>query len=395
MEISVTGKPRSVSAIAPHLWGSRLDALLLGGASVLVFVAFRLADLSGETGAVVGVAMLVLAHFVNHPHFAHSYQLFYSGWPDVRDGHLLPEVAKRWWWAAAIAPGALAAFLAFAGWRAAQADTIWIAVAINLMGALVGWHYVKQGFGMAMTDAALKRRFWPDPVRKVLLVNAYACWAAAWIGLNSTKASAMFWGYFSLQMQLPVALLWAAWALCFCTTVWTVIVVTRAVRAMWLQQPDGPIPFNGLMAYAVSLYLWTVFSWAEPIYLLVIPFFHSLQYLTVVWRYKLNEWRVGQQAHSVRRQAVIFALSGMAMGAAGFWALPLVFDLARTGQWLTSYNEPATALACAWLFINVHHYLIDNVLWRKGNPKVSRYLFGQSPMSRPMPAAQPSPLSIR
>jgi hypothetical protein len=28
-----------------------------------------------------------------------------------------------------------------------------------------------------------------------------------------------------------------------------------------------------------------------------------------------------------------------------------------------------------WIFINIHHYFLDNVMWRRGNPEVSKYLF--------------------
>ena len=41
----------------------------------------------------------------------------------------------------------------------------------NIMGFSVGWHYVKQAYGMAMVDAALKRRYLPDSDKKVLLVT--------------------------------------------------------------------------------------------------------------------------------------------------------------------------------------------------------------------------------
>ena len=27
------------------------------------------------------------------------------------------------------------------------------------------------------------------------------------------------------------------------------------------------------------------------------------------------------------------------------------------------------------IFINVHHYFLDNVMWRRGNPEVAKYLF--------------------
>jgi len=28
-----------------------------------------------------------------------------------------------------------------------------------------------------------------------------------------------------------------------------------------------------------------------------------------------------------------------------------------------------------WVFINIHHYFIDNVIWRRENTDVSKYLF--------------------
>ena len=30
-----------------------------------------------------------------------------------------------------------------------------------------------------------------------------------------------------------------------------------------------------------------------------------------------------------------------------------------------------------WIFINVHHYFLDNVMWRRENPETGKYLFGR------------------
>jgi len=32
-----------------------------------------------------------------------------------------------------------------------------------------------------------------------------------------------------------------------------------------------------------------------------------------------------------------------------------------------------------WTFINVHHYVIDNVIWRADNPETRAHLFGPKP----------------
>lgn len=359
-----------------HLWGATTDAVLLGGASIVAFLIIRTIEFSEESLAALFMATTVLAHFVNHPHFAHSYQIFYASLGDVRAGRWGSDLSWRWWWAGVIAPLLLLISLGFAAWQASVGDTLWIALSLNLMGALVGWHYVKQGFGMAMTDAALKKRFWPPRVRLALLTNAYLCWAAAWVGLNSTKAAIAYWGFFSLEFHIPASVIVIAWVACLASTCTTALLVTRALQDFRRRDPVAPLPYSGLLAYVVSLYLWTLFAWVDPAYLLVIPLFHSLQYLTVVWRYKWNEWSTATTGRRPYREAASFASRGVALGALGFWLAPSLVDFARTGHFTAGMGQTSIGLACAWLFINVHHYLLDNVMWRKGNPSAAKHLFG-------------------
>ena len=52
----------------------------------------------------------------------------------------------------------------------------------------------------------------------------------------------------------------------------------------------------------------------------------------------------------------------MVLGALGFWGLPILLDN------LVPYNQEifgATVFFFMfWIFINVHHYFLDNVMWR-------------------------------
>ena len=57
------------------------------------------------------------------------------------------------------------------------------------MTLLVGWHYGKQGYGMLIVDCVLKRRFFTPRQKWVLLANAYAVWAYAWMRGNSEIAT--------------------------------------------------------------------------------------------------------------------------------------------------------------------------------------------------------------
>lgn len=57
---------------------------------------------------------------------------------------------------------------------------------INLIGFLVGWHYVKQGCGMLIVDAVLKKNYFSDQEKRVLSLNAYAVWIMSWLYANHT-----------------------------------------------------------------------------------------------------------------------------------------------------------------------------------------------------------------
>jgi hypothetical protein len=241
---------------------------------------------------------------------------------------------------------------------------------------------------MAMVDAALKRLYWPPSARRALLVNAYTVWFAAWALVNDSSAGTAYWGYFRLAFDIPGALVACLCAAVVATTAWAGVAVARAFEAHIVRGVRcTKLPWNGALAYVVTLYLWTLFAWVDVAYLLVIPFFHSLQYLAVVWRYKTNE--LSQRAEnrvSVRKGQFRFALTGVVLGALGFWLVPGLIDYVRLGDLPKMSGTVAPALACAWVFINIHHYLIDNVLWRQGNPNVSRYLFQSA--ARPPSAAR-------
>ena len=55
-----------------------MDFLLLGGGSLIVLPLLALAYPGQERPVVIAAFSLMLAHVINHPHFAHSYQLSYK-----------------------------------------------------------------------------------------------------------------------------------------------------------------------------------------------------------------------------------------------------------------------------------------------------------------------------
>ncbi|MFO6446381.1 hypothetical protein ACLBKU_04485 [Erythrobacter sp. NE805] len=362
-----------------YLFGPVVDFLCLGGSSLLLLPFLFMLPEARYAGPVTTL-MLLLANVLNHPHFAHSYQIFYRGF--ARKAFTLSlgrEMQARYLFAGLVAPVLLAAFLA---WGALAKDTRLLGHGANLMVLAVGWHYAKQGYGMLMVDAVLKRRFLDERTKKVLLVNCYAVWLAAWVNLNVAISKDDLWGlaYYSFALPRPLQIVTGLAAMA------TSAAATWALAMHWKRK--GALPVNGVVAYGVSLYLWLLFVNVNPLWGLVVPALHSLQYLVVVWRFQLNYETAQLSSEAYRKGSMIralfganpaghlavFVIFGALLGFLGFWGVPVAVD------GLVPYDRQAIPGALFpfmfWIFLNVHHYVLDSVMWRSGNPDTKTHLFG-------------------
>jgi hypothetical protein len=368
---AVTAAPRS-----GWLFHPLVDFFCLGGGSMLVLGALMLVPSSMALQADFAFWALIVAHVINHPHFAHSYQIFYSGFRRKAFGDSFePGLRLRYVFAGIYVPILLGAYLVT---TIVMGSVAALAYGANAMFFLVGWHYVKQGYGMAMLDAVLKKRFFKPAEKKVLLWNGYAGWLVSWLYVNQIVAKFDYWGLAYYSFATPAWMMDAAFVAAGVTTLALVaMVLLKAVKE------QGRLPWNGLIGYVVSLYGWLILARINPLFTLFVPAFHSLQYLVVVWRYQLNRTRAAPDAGS--RPAgvlpsigllrnVLFLVLGVLFGYLGFWGLP---------EWLNGHVAYDRALFGAsvflfvfWIFINIHHYFLDNVMWRRENPETRRHLFG-------------------
>lgn len=348
------------------------DFLLLGGGSLVVLLLVMAAFPTADNTIRLAEWMLLTANVVNHPHFAYSYQLFYRNFRARAFGDAFPHGLKsRYRFAALYAPVLLAAFL---GTAVARRDMMMLGLGANLMGLLVGWHYVKQGYGMLIVDGVLKRNFFDARDKRWLLWNGYAVWALSWCQINRIFEKGDYWGVAVYTIGIPNWVFYLSVSAAVSTSV-------MAAKALFrLRGGDAPFPINGAVAYVVSLYVWLLVR--HPAALLVIPALHSLQYLVVVFRYRINLERNGDTlgrrwlpSTGAWSSLLLFAVAGAILGYLAFWIIPLTLDSHFT---LKQHGlGPAPYLFSFWVFINVHHYLLDNVIWRKDNPDTSRYLFNR------------------
>lgn len=172
-----------VSVAAPpqkYLFGPFIDFFMLGGSAFLILPVLYFVPLKYE--GVVALAAFLLSHLINQPHFAHSYQIFYRNFArKVRGDGYDRSLQIRYIIAGIAVPMIMVAFFAYGS---VTGNARLLGYATNAMGFFVGWHYVKQGYGMLMVDAVLKRKFFSDQDKKALLFNGYAVWLFAWLQTN-------------------------------------------------------------------------------------------------------------------------------------------------------------------------------------------------------------------
>jgi hypothetical protein len=356
-----------------YFFGPVRDFLLLGGASLVLLPIVLV--LPGGAFSTIAWVMLLVAIVINNPHFAHSYQLFYERF-GTKSGPASPRSLRiRYLLAGVIVPAALAVFLAI---TIATGDLHTLGIAGNTMAFFVGWHYVKQGYGMLIVDGVLKRRFFKESEKRALVINAYAVWSVTWISVNTGGYDSSRFGIDYFLLALPQIFLVVAMALALVTSVWAAYVMLKRLLA-----GEG-VPLNGAVAYLVTLYLWMLFVRIDPIWLLVVPALHSLQYLVVVWRFQLN-----RQTPFLNGRALTdsipprpvrmkwFVAQGIVLGLLGFYIIPFFLEVIVHPA--ASDVGASVFFFAFWIFVNVHHYFIDNVMWRSENADVKRFLFSPPP----------------
>jgi hypothetical protein len=341
------------------------------------------------------IAMWMLADVLNHPHFAASYQIFYRDFRVKLLGSRLSRAMRiRYLIAGIVVPASLLVFFAVS---VAAGDARMLGFAGNLMLFLVGWHYTKQGYGMLMVDAVYRRRFFNDREKAVFLCNAYACWILFWLCMNWYVSERQVWGLSYYSFAVPAGVLVLAGVVVAVTTLLTFWAFARRLAG------GRGLPWAGVVAYLTSLYFWALARF-NPMALLFVPAFHSLQYLVIVWRAEHNRAALiaddrRSELHGKRLLSPVatFMIAAFLLGLAGFWWLPQLFD--RVVAYDNETFGGTMFMFMFWIFINIHHYFMDNVIWRRENPDTARALFGMAgkpaaAATATLPSTTPAPTTI-
>ena len=350
---------------------------LLGGASLLTWIAcvflqaFRTQSWAANHHLEEFAATFsFLALVVNYPHFMISYRFAYGrGWGIVR----------RHPWALLGVPVALTVCFALTymemkassshwtliqwingaflrvGWMppiqsTENAGVSYLALLVQFMYLTVGWHYAKQIFGCVLAACRKAGCELRREQRRALHWSVHGVWIANYLGTNSSSIPGgpgpTFFGLQLPSVYFPGELRLASIALCVGLSTHFLVQVLPRIRSSW-----------ALLVPWIAFHVW----WLTPFrqlefYLYAVPFFHSLQYLYFAW---------GREAKFGSKRPWIVALACVVGGFVFFEWLPSTLDSKlRTDLRL---QIPFVFIA-AQVFLNVHHYFIDSVVWRSDDP---------------------------
>ena len=353
-------------------WASAAEFLLIGGGTLpllpLAYVLRRQLGLD-EAELLVGFVMFHAAHVINDPHFAVTYLLFYRNLRERAFGAEFSRAQRaRFWLAGVFVPLALSGFIAFALVRHSAEKLGYL---LQLMFFLVGFHYVKQGFGVVTVLSARRGVRFALAERRAILIHAIVAWLYARTNPRDLGHESNSDGVYFTTVSHPAGLDLAMRVAFALSTLWLALVLLRK----WRRERRVP-PLAPLTGFLATVWLWTAFSKLDPLLVYVIPALHSIQYLYFVWLSRRNEALVQAAPPafgSVKRPLLALAVTSIGLGWFLFRGLPV---------WLDHYlvlHDPFDALgetpyfAGIGTFVNIHHYFMDGVIWRRESPE-GRYL---------------------
>jgi hypothetical protein len=370
-----------------------LDFWLLGGASIAVWLfMFALQPLRPFSWAIdhhydnVFAISNTLALVVNYPHFMASYALAYrKGWGFIRAHWLqlvlvpvLLAIVVGWPYFLFESPtrangviNASNAAFAKLGLRtrfglSPSLGAEILGLATTTMFLTVGWHYTKQVYGSMMVYASFDSYPITPAQRRILKWNLFGIWWLSFTSYNVSTEPSDFFGLRYFRLGLPPVL--ATLSAVFLAVTLGAVLVTVFWR---VYQQEKRLPGANMIVAYVAMYLWWVPMFVQnEFYMYVVPFFHSLQYLPFV--YKIEQQRNGEiDPHRAGRRGTITIAVLVLAGFACFELAP------NTADALLATNDRMSVwyfFIAAQIFINVHHYFIDNVLWRFDDPEIRKYL---------------------
>jgi hypothetical protein len=354
--------PRTYSILSPVV-----DFLCVGGLSLIVLVPLLL---SGRSDLVlIGAgAQAWIATMINMPHFMASYRIVYRS----------RESILRHKWASIYVPAILAIYIVIAVWEA-QSSPVFVVILVSVSSAYLAWHYTGQVWGMMASYAYLDGRSFEKDERFLIRtgLRILLAWHVTWFLYTQLRDP---------SRVRPLYLIISAGTL--------VAFALGVIGIAKMRRRTGKLPPARALVAWIALFVWYAVMARDPKAIFWIQIAHALQYLAFPIRVELNRSRA-DSARSAARVATHMALYGGALIAVSYLVAQVVPGRAMDAVANIFGEEPGRVTPVLLLmFINIHHYFTDGVIWKISNPEVRKELFAHVPRPpKTSPAATPEPVA--
>ena len=344
-----------------------VDLLLVGGLSLIVFVPLLL---SGRKDLVlIGAgAQAWIGTAINMPHFMASYRLVY------RDRATI--LKHRW--ASIYVPLILVAYIGLAVIEiqyflpqgcteamraqvaAPECRSLLVTLLIAVASGYLAWHYTGQVWGMMASYAFLAGARFEKSERLLIRsgLRILLVWQVCWFLYTQLRDPALV---------RPVYLVVSAGI--------GVAFVLGAIGLVRMWRRTGMVPPARTLIAWLALFVWYAMMARDPRAIFWIQIAHALQYLAFPVRVEINR-TLADRARGATRLARHMALYGVGLLVVSVIVTQLVPGTAMSVIGNVFGEQPANAAPILLLmFINIHHYFTDGVIWKISNPEVRKDLF--------------------
>jgi hypothetical protein len=320
--------------------------------------------LSGRTDLVlIGAGtQALLAGLINMPHFMASYRIVY------RDR----ETILRHRWASIYVPAILVGYIVLA-LLVARTSPVLVIGLVTVASTYLAWHYTGQVWGMMASFAYLEGVAFQKDERRLIRtgLRILLAWHISWFLYTQLRDPT--------RVRAIYQVVTAGTAIAF---------VLGAVGLYRLKRRTGKFPPMRAVVAWLAIFAWYAMLARDPKAIFWIQIAHALQYLAFPVRVELNRSSRSTRARSVAMHMLFYAAALMGVSLIVGLAVPPAF-MGAVGRIFG--EEPGKAAPILVLmFINIHHYFTDGVIWKISNPEVRKELFAHVP--RPV-AAPPAALA--
>ncbi|CAB4889269.1 unannotated protein [freshwater metagenome] len=214
------------------------------------------------------------------------------------------------------------------------------------------WHYIKQAYGIARLGAAYANISLTISEVRILRYGLYPLWLMSVAKLLTRGRGFSFSGYRIGAEILPGEVL----------SVMRIIAILCAVLVAGvfagLARRSGGWPPGLMLAPYVASFLWLGIPLTYSSAGLLLGVFHATQYIACAHRAEAAVARTQHEPANLRRWLEIFGGAVCGGLLLTTWA-PQALNRAYVGG-----GEPLLFSAAFFVFLNLHHYMVDAVIWR-------------------------------